>query len=150
MKKTLFIILLLAAIVIESRIRIMSVTLNLTVIFVYFIGLRYGPAKGMGFGAIVGFICDTVAGGMIGPCMLGKMTVGYLAHSLRKGFFIWTPVLGIFGLLALTMTDSLITYLAVTFADHQPAVFTDALIMIFMQGMINALAGALIKPDHER
>jgi rod shape-determining protein MreD len=149
-KKLIFILLVALAFVIESKVRVLGIIrLNLTVVFVYYIGLRYGPTRGLFFGASLGIVADSLAGGIMGPNLLGKAAAGYLAAFLKGGMFIWTPLLGFIGLLALTFLDGAVSFFSTQIFLDPPTAMSNALIMMFWQGAINSIAGLFIKPRHE-
>ena len=149
MKRLILPILLIIAFVVEAKISIFGVAPNLTVIMVYYIGLRHGHMKGLGFGALVGLLADSVTGAYLGPGLLAKATVGYLATYLRKGLFIWTPVLGIAGMAVLTAVDGLITYFCISIFFDPPATLGWVLLVLFVQAALNALAGMFIRPRED-
>jgi rod shape-determining protein MreD len=136
--------LVVAAFVAETKLRLFGTAPNLTVLIVYAIGLRHGHLKGMGAGAVIGALGDAVAGNILGPGMLSKATVGYLACLLKEGVFIWTPVLGAIGAAFFTLLDG-------TIAFGSEALFTGlaaggrafGAAMLWQAGM-NAVAGIFI------
>jgi rod shape-determining protein MreD len=93
---------LVAVLVLESKVRIVGIKLNLLVLFAYFAGLRHGPAKGLLYGAALGIVADSLAGGMLGPRMFSLGAVGYMASFLTGRLFTWTPMLGFFAVAVLT------------------------------------------------
>jgi rod shape-determining protein MreD len=149
MRKLLLIALVALAFVLESRLSLMGVRPNLTVLFAYAIGLRYGSSKGLLTGTALGMVADSLSGGIMGPGLLGKATAGYLAGFLRGGMFIWTPLLGFMGVLALTIADGAISYTSTAIFAEPPTDISNALIIILLQGMINSAAGLVLRPGHE-
>lgn len=147
MRRYLFAAGLVAALIIDSRFTFAGARLNLPAIFVYMVGLRHGPLKGLAFGLGVGVLGDALADNMLGPNMLGSACVGYLASFLRLGFFTWTPTLGAVGLFALTILDSVLVsastgaFSSFGLAAHLP------LWMLIVQGLVNSPAGAFIRPQ---
>jgi len=142
-------ILLIAAFVAESRISVMGVGLNLTVLFAYWAGLRYGPVQGTLTGAFVGAAADSVSGGMLGPLMLSKATAGYLASYLRGGLFIWSPFLGFMAAMALTALDGAIAYSCRSVFEPGAAGLGAVARIIFWQSAMNLWAGLLMRPVDE-
>ena len=150
MKKLIFILLVALAFVVESKVHVLGmIRLNLTVVFVYYIGLKYGPTRGLLFGASLGIVADSLTGGIIGPNLLGKAIAGYFAAFLKGGMFIWTPLLGFIGLLALTFLDGAVSFFSAQIFMEPPTMMSNALTIMFWQGAINAIAGLFIKPRHE-
>lgn len=150
MKKLIFILLVALAFVVESKVRVLGIIrLNLTVIFIYYIGLKYGPTRGLLFGTSLGIVADSVAGGIMGPNLLGKAVAGYFAAFLKSGMFIWTPLLGFVSLLALTFVDGAVSFFSTQIFVEPPTTISNAFIIMFWQGAINSIAGLFIKPRDE-
>jgi len=149
MKKTWIAILLLAAFVAESRFSPLGVGMNLTVLFAYWAGLRYGPIHGTLAGAAIGAAADSVSGGILGPLMLSKATAGFFASYLRGGFFIWSPFLGVIAVMVLTALDGFIAYSCYSIFGQQTAVLGAASKTIFLQAALNFWAGLLLRPEDE-
>lgn len=149
MKRFVIPALIILAFVLETKVRVMGIGPSLSVMLVYFVGLRYGHLKGLGFGVAVGALADAVSGSYLGPSLLGKATVGYLAQYLRKGLFIWTPVLGVIGLAAFTAIDALISYLCNVLFFETPATIARAATIIITQALFNAVFGLFITPGEE-
>jgi len=149
MRKLIFPILLLVAFVLEAKVNLFGVTPNFTVLFVYYIGLRHGHMKGLAGGALVGLLADSASGAYLGPGLLAKATVGYLAQYLRKGMFIWTPPLGIAGVAVLTALDGLITYICISVFFDSPAPVGWMAMALFAQAAMNTIAGMFIRPPED-
>jgi cell shape-determining protein MreD len=149
MRRTWIAILLLAAFVAESRLSPLGTALNLTVLFAYWAGLRYGPVHGTLAGAAIGAISDSVSGGMLGPFMLSKAAAGYLASYLRGGLFLWSPVMGIIAVVAITAIDGFIAYTCFSVFGQAEAGVWAASKTIFLQAALNFWAGLLLRPGDE-
>lgn len=149
MKRLGILILIVLGFVLETKVRVLGIGPSLTVMLVYYVGLRYGHIKGLGFGIIVGVLSDAVAGTYLGPGLLGKATVGYMAQYLRKGLFIWTPVLGVIGLAAFTAIDGLVSYICTSLFFETPSTFGRALAVVFWQAAVNAAFGMFITPGED-
>ena len=149
MRRLVIPILIILAFVLETKVRVLGIGPSLSVMLVYFVGLRYGHLKGLGFGVAVGALADAVTGNYLGPGLLGKATVGYLAQYLRKGLFIWTPVLGVIGLAAFTAMDALISYLSIALFFEPPTTAGRAATIIIIQALFNAAFGLFITPGEE-
>ena len=135
---------------VESKVRVLGmIKLDLTMIFVYYIGLRYGPARGLMFGASLGIVADGLAGGILGPNLLGKATAGYLSSFLKGGMFMWTPLLGFFALMVLTILDGAVSFFSLNIFAQPPTEMSNAMVIMIWQGAINSVAGLFIKPGHE-
>lgn len=149
MRKLWIGILLLAAFVVESRFSPLGAGMNLTVLFAYWAGLRYGPVHGTLAGAGIGAIADSVSGGMLGPFMLSKATAGYLASNLRGGLFLWSPPVGIVAIMAITAIDGFIAYTCYSVFGLAEAGIWAASKTIFLQAALNIWAGLLLRPGDE-
>lgn len=138
------------AFVLESKVTVMGVAPNLTVLLVYFVGLRGGERRGLLFGALIGAISDSLAGNILGPAFIGKATAGYIAPRLTKGFFRWMPVLGVFALASVAVVDGAIEFFALTMFDDMPASLGRAVVIVLSQAAMVAAAGLFIKPKDEK
>ncbi len=149
MKKLIIPILIILAFVLETKVRVLGIGPSLTVMLVYYVGLRHGHLKGLAFGVAIGALADAVTGSYLGPGLLGKATVGYLAQYLRKGLFIWTPVLGVIGLAAFTAIDTLVSFLSTALFFEAPTTVGRVILIIFVQAAFNATFGLFITPGEE-
>lgn len=140
---------LFVAYVLQGRLTVFGAHPNLAILPVYFVGLRYGHTKGMLFGALSGALGDSLTGGMLGPAMLGQATVGYLAYYLRHGLFMWTPMLGVVGVAALTIVEGFLVFISETVFMSSPTTLSLAVKFIFIQALLNAVAGVLIRPGDD-
>jgi rod shape-determining protein MreD len=149
MRKAVFIALIALAFVLESKVRLLGIRPNLAVLFVYYVGLKHGSSRGALFGALLGAVEDSLAGGMLGPGLLGKATVGYLSPHITGGLFFWSPPLGLIWLALLTMADGVISFACLSVFSHQPASVAQAILAVLLQGILICPAGLLIRPGHE-
>ena len=131
----------------QSLISTTLIKLNLTLLLVYYFGLKKGETQGAAVGISVGFLEDTLSGHIIGPGMLGKGLVGILSTYLSSGFFIWTPMIGIVSVFTLTMIDETVVYVSLSLFSQRPAPLQDFVAMAFIKALINAPFGLLIKPE---
>jgi rod shape-determining protein MreD len=150
MRKSLFIVLVVLAFLVESRVTVYGARLNITVLFAYYVGLRHGALRGTAFGAVLGLLADSIAGNILGPNMLAMGTVGYLAPFFTRGVFTWTPFLGFLAVLVLTVIGGIISFASMTVFAHQPAVFPVAFSAMLIQGIVNSLAGPFLRPGDEK
>ncbi|GAB4390541.1 MAG: hypothetical protein Kow0025_23270 [Thermodesulfovibrionales bacterium] len=149
MRKLAFALAVVVCFVVETRLAPAGLRLNLTLLPVYWAGLRHGPARGLLTGALVGAALDSISGGILGPSMLGKGLAGYLASLMTGGLFRWTPVLGLLGLAVLTVADGAVSYASLAAFAQAPAPAGEAALAIAAQGVMNSIAGLYIRPDHE-
>ena len=149
MRKLAFVLAVAACFLLESRLAPLGIRLNLTFLPVYYAGLRYGPSRGLLIGAAVGMASDSLSGGILGPGMLSKGMVGYLASLMTGGLFRWTPVLGLLGVAVLTAADGAVSYASLAIFSQAPAPIGEAAVAIAARGAINSIAGLYIRPAHE-
>jgi rod shape-determining protein MreD len=137
------------AFLLQSSISILAVSPNLTVMVVYFIGMRYGGTRGLLSGVLIGALEDSLSSTMLGPNMLAKGMVGLLSASFISGnFLIWTPLLGTIAAAFLTFTGSSIAFLSLALFDKLPTHISTALFTATMQSLMNASAGIFIRPEN--
>ncbi len=137
------------AFLLQSSVSILAVPPNLTVLVVYFIGIRYGGTRGLLTGVLIGALEDSLSTAMLGPNMLAKGMVGLLSASFISGnFLIWTPLLGTIAAALLTFTDNAIVFLSLTLFDKFPTHISTALFIAIMQSLMNASAGIFIRPEN--
>ncbi len=147
MKYLYWTICILLSFILQSRISVIGVALNLTVLLAYYAGIRYGATAGMLTGALIGALEDSLSMSIFGPNMLAKGTVGFLSSFFVTGkFFRWTPVAGIFAVLFLTFMDNIIIFLSRSMFDKTPAALSMVLFTAVMQSFLNAPAGIFIRP----
>jgi rod shape-determining protein MreD len=151
MKRAIYIFLLVVlAAAAEGGVRPFGVKLNLTALLAFAAGLRGGPLKGMTQGAALGLLVDGMGGGFIGPSLLGKATVGYLAAFVARGFFTWTPFFGFLAALLLTMLDGIVAYGMAALFTGQSISFAAAMTMTALQAVVNAPLGMAVRPRDAR
>ena len=137
------------AFLLQGSISILDVSPNLTVLVVYFIGIRYGRTPGLLSGVLIGALEDSLSSAMLGPNMLAKGMVGFLSASFISGnFLIWTPLLGTIAVAILTCTDNIVVFLSLTLFDKPPTHPSAALFTTTMQSVMNAPAGIFMRPKN--
>jgi len=149
MRKTWIALLLVAAFVAESRLSPLGASLNLTVLFAYWAGLRKGPVHGSLAGAAIGAVADSIGGGMLGPFMLSKAAAGYMASYLRGGLFMWSPLLGMIAVMVITGLDGFIAHACASVFGQGTAGTGEISKTIFLQAALNFWAGLLLRPEDE-
>jgi len=135
---------------IQGSISLFDITPNFTVILACYAGIREGEGKGLFFGSLIGIVEDSLSGALLGPNLLSKGLVGYLAAFLYSKFFVWNPVLGILTVSLLTMADSFIVYTARSIFGTMPSGIGAATFIIFMQSLYNAPIGIFLKKRIEQ
>lgn len=142
-------IMTLAALLIETRYRFFGLGLNLTVLMTYVVGMRWGHAQGIVYGAGMGLVIDSLSLGFIGPSLAGKAVAGYIASFVNRGLFTWAPVFGFFAAAAVTMVDGFISYGALwAFTSKLPDA-EYAIVAISAQAALNGACGFFLAPPNE-
>lgn len=137
------------ALFLQSKLSFFGVKPDLTVLIAYYAGIRYGESRGLLAGAVVGAVEDSVSAAIIGPNLLAKGVVGFLASFFVSGGVLrWTPVLGVIAVFVLTFVDNSVVYLLRTIFDRMPAMPTTALYIATIQSLLCAPAGIFIRPRH--
>ncbi|PKL51841.1 MAG: hypothetical protein CVV37_04250 [Nitrospira bacterium HGW-Nitrospira-1] len=137
------------AFLLQSSISILAISPNLTVLAVYFIGIRYGGTSGLLSGVLIGALEDSLSSAMLGPNMLAKGMVGLLSASFISGNFLsWTPLLGTVAAAFLTFTGNTVVFLSLSLFDKPPTHPATALFTTTMQSLINASAGIFMRPEN--
>jgi rod shape-determining protein MreD len=128
---------------------VLGIVPNLTVLLAFYAGIRYGAHKGLLAGLLIGFLEDSLSDSLVGPNMLAKGLVGYAAaFFVTGGFFRWTPLLGIISVSALTLAGNIVTVLSKTLFDKMPGSVASIVFISVMQALLNAPAGAFMRPEH--
>ncbi|OGW40440.1 MAG: rod shape-determining protein MreD [Nitrospirae bacterium RBG_13_39_12] len=132
--------------IIQESVSLLDVTPDLTVILVCYAGIRKGEVKGIFLGSLIGIIEDSLSGTLLGPNLLSKGLVGYLSSLIYRKFFIWTPLIGIISVSALTLIDSSFVFILRSTFDRIPVSIGAALFSISIQSLLNAPWGVFLKP----
>ncbi|MGD2080450.1 MAG: rod shape-determining protein MreD [Nitrospirota bacterium] len=135
--------------VLESRLQVLGIRPNLTVLPVYYVGLRHGPLKGAAFGALIGAIADSLSGHLLGPNLLSKGTAGILASVVTGGFLRWSPLLGALSLFAITWADGTLSLASLSFFAKAHAGTADAARAMLGQAAVNGVIGVFLRPGDE-
>lgn len=149
MSKVGFALLVAVFFVLEAKLSVLGIRPNLTVLLVYYVGLRHGPVKGLLFGVLIGILADSISGNILGPNMLGKGMVGYLSSFMTGGLFNWTPLFGVIGVMVLTLGDGILAFSSLAAFSHMPTTLSNAAVILSVQAAINAVAGLYIRPRDE-
>jgi rod shape-determining protein MreD len=149
LEKPFFAFLTVLCFVLETKLEALGIRPNLTVLPVYYVGLRHGPGKGVLFGAFIGIIADSLSGGILGPNLLSKGAAALLASTITGSYLNWTPVLGAIGLFVITWADGIISLAALSVFAETPAIISVAAMAMLGQATVNCVAGVFIRPKHE-
>jgi rod shape-determining protein MreD len=134
------------ALILQTRLSFYGISPNLTAAVVYYIGINNAPSKALFWGSLIGLVEDSIAGNILGPHLLGKGLTGFFSAVIFRGWFIWTPVMGMFGLASLTAMDSLAVFLSESIFAKMPAYPLKVILILLVQGVMNFTIGALLKP----
>jgi rod shape-determining protein MreD len=148
MKRVWLLVCVVAAFVIQSQVSLFGVAPNLTVVVAYYLGIKGGAARGMALGSIIGIIEDSVGGSILGPNLLGKGMVGFLASFSSGSLFRWTPLLGMISILALTAMDGAVVFLSRSIFGTSPGSLSRGILILLAQGFLNLILGIFIKPQN--
>jgi rod shape-determining protein MreD len=133
----------------QGRISVLGISPDLTVLIVYYAGIRYGETKGLLAGMVIGALEDSLSSSIIGPNLLSKGIIGFSSSFFVSGGMLrWTPFLGLFAVSFLTVVDNAMVFLAQSIFDKMPAAPASALLSAIMQSILNATAGIFIRPKH--
>ncbi len=133
----------------QGRVSVLGVSPDLTVLLVYYLGIRYGETRGLLAGVLIGALEDSLSSSIIGPNMLSKGIIGFSSSFfITGGFLRWTPFLGLIAVSFLTVIDNAVIFLAKSIFDKMPAAPSYALFVSIMQSVLNAIAGVFIRPRH--
>jgi rod shape-determining protein MreD len=146
MKYLLWASIIFLTFIIQESVSLFNVTPNLTVVLVFYVGIRKGEVTGIFFGSLIGIVEDSLSGTLLGPNLLSKGLVGYLSSLIYSRFFIWTPLLGIISISALTLIDSSIVFISRSIFDKIPVSIGAAFFAIAIQSLLNAPLGILLRP----
>ena len=137
------------AILFQGRLSVLGVIPNLTVLPAFYAGIRYGEYRGLIAGLVIGALEDSLSHSIIGPNMLAKGMVGFIAAFFDSGgIFRWTQLLGVISVFALTLLDSTIVVLSRLFIDRLPGGLSGIIFLALMQSLLNAPAGVFMRPPH--
>jgi rod shape-determining protein MreD len=146
MKPLAIIAVIIAALFLQTRVSVFGIHPDLTAAAAYWIGFQSSPIKGSIFGSLIGVIEDSIGGGILGPNLLGKGLVGFLASGLSKRIFHWTPLVGMVSIFLLTAMDGLVIIATKVLYSTIPLPFSLVITGLFTQGLLNSIAGAFIGP----
>lgn len=114
-------------------------------VIVCFYSLKYGQLRGMGYGALTGFMVDFAGGFIIGPNVFTKSITGFLFAMVRQKMFFWNAALNTTLIALCSIIDVLLiricleTFLGISF-DRR------SLEISIMQVIYTALTGLITYP----
>ncbi|MFA5353514.1 MAG: hypothetical protein WC291_04750 [Thermodesulfovibrionales bacterium] len=143
-------------------------SLDLSIVLVYFFCLRtitrqsagwtaegqfsgMAEFRGMAFGALIGFLEDSLSGHLIGPAVLSKGMSGLLISILFSDvLFRWTPLFGCIILFAITLMDGLIVMAIRLPLDSMSIDVAGAVQAILIRAVVNSPLGIIMRPREDR
>jgi rod shape-determining protein MreD len=132
--------------IIQGSLSLFDITPNLTVILVYYAGIRKGETKGLLIGSLIGILEDSLSGIFLGPNLLSKGLIGYFSSFIYRKFFIWTPIIGILSIFILTFIDGATVLMLRGFFDKMPVSIHSAIFILTIQSLLNTPLGIFLKP----
>lgn len=149
MRKLGFAALIFIVFLVQTNLSVFGIPLELTTVLCYYFGLKKGKVRGMCIGAFIGIIEDGIAGGIVGPNMVSKGLVGFLSASMLGSFFVWTPILGVIVISALTIFDGACVYMLKAIFEYAPTSIPAAFTTVLMQALMNLFWGLVIRHKNE-
>jgi rod shape-determining protein MreD len=132
-----------------DRAGFLNLKLNLTLLLIYYMGIKWPESKAVLWSAGVGFIEDSLSLRIIGPNMLSKCSVIFIASFFRTGIFNFTPLLNALLSFAFTLIDGAVVYFSLSVFDTRPADISSAIDSIMFQSLINAVSGYFIMRERD-
>jgi rod shape-determining protein MreD len=74
-------------------------------ILIFYYSLRHGEEKGMAYGALAGFLIDSVNGFILGPNIFSKSIAGFLVGFIRDKVYYWSKGLNATAIILLSLLD---------------------------------------------
>lgn len=138
-------VLILFSFILQSKVAVLGVSLNLTALAAYYCGISSGTTRGLFLGSLIGLLEDGAGGGIIGPNMLGKGMVGFFSSFISAGLFRWTPYIGMLAVFVLTAMDVSVVFLSKSAFGTTPAPLQRMFLVVLIQGLVNSMAGLFLR-----
>ncbi len=104
---------------------------ELILILVCCYSLRHGQNKGMAYGALTGFLIDSVNGFILGPNIFSKSLAGLLVGLIREKVFYWNIVLNTIVIIVLSFLDIFVVRICFEIFSDLPINNTPSEALIF-------------------
>jgi len=115
---------------------------DLILILVCSYSLKCGQNKGMAYGALTGFLVDSLNGFILGPNIFSKAVSGFLVSLIRSKVFYWNIVLNVIAVIFLSVLDILIVRISFEIFSDIPINNTPIEFLLFQ--IIYTLAFSII------
>ena len=136
------------ALLLDMKISFYGFRPDLVSFMAYWFGYSRPSGAGMLYGAAAGAVEDSLYMGLLGPGMLSKGLIGFFASFLSRSFFRWTPLLGFFGALALTLAGGFVELAVLSvFSQGSEGFSTGGLWILLFQGLLNGVLGIFLRPE---
>jgi rod shape-determining protein MreD len=114
-----------------------SMRLNLTVLLVFFMGMKLKPYRALFWATVIGLILDSVSMRLTGPNIMSKGLIVFACWVLNSGVFNLNAVFNSVICYLFTAADLAIVYLLLTVFDTKPVEFADASFNVVFQSFVN-------------
>ncbi|MBF0554893.1 MAG: rod shape-determining protein MreD [Nitrospirae bacterium] len=139
----LWILIAIVAIVIDET-NYTGYRVNIVVVLVYYIGIRWDTRKAILWAFLIGLLLDSIALKILGPNILSKGAIIFMAYFLQTGIFNLAPLLNAILCFSFTAIDNFIVYFSLTLFDTRPAEILHAANITLYQSIVNAVIGYFI------
>ncbi|MDA8090201.1 MAG: hypothetical protein M0Z61_08290 [Nitrospiraceae bacterium] len=149
MRRNLRILLFLAlAFLLDMKLSIHGFRPDLVIFIVYWFGYSRSGSRGLLFGAAAGAVEDSLFMGMLGPGILSMGIAGFFASFLSMSFFRWTPFLGFFGAMGLTLAAGFVELATLSFFGHgAEGILSGGIVILLAQSVLNGVLGYFLRPE---
>ncbi|MDD3853594.1 MAG: rod shape-determining protein MreD [Syntrophomonadaceae bacterium] len=112
---------------------------DLVLMFVVFFALINGERRGTIYGFLCGLLEDLYMGRLIGLNALCKAIVGYSLGKMQGNVFKENMLVGVLGVLAGTIINSLVMLILIVLFSGAPAIENDFFVKVLFQCLYNLL-----------
>jgi rod shape-determining protein MreD len=138
-----------AAVVIDGF-SMFSMRLNLTVLFVFYMGMKVKPYSALFWATVIGLVLDSMSMRIVGPNIVSKTLIIFVCWVLNSGVFNLTSVFNSAVCYLFTAADLAVVYLLLTVFDPKPVEFSDASFNVVFQSFVNGALAYVILTNKER
>jgi len=148
-REKLFWIVIAAAAVVSEGFSLGYYRLNLVVLFVFYIGLKWGTPRAFLWAAVIGLVLDSMSLNIIGPNFFSKGTIVLLIYFIKTGIFNMNPPMNALLCAILTVLDNLMVLGSYAVFDTIPINSLDVIDTMVFQSVTNAIAVYFITEEDE-